>query len=138
MKRLSMVLLNGSVLAAMLLLDATPIQAAAIEEVIVTARKREESLQDVPIAIQALDATKIERYDADNLSEIADMANNVVIAGGSFIIRGLGSNAGDSGISASVATNIDGVQSERGFIARTAFFDVESVQFPQLGDLASI
>ena len=51
MKRLSMVLLNGSLLAAMLLLDATPIQAAAIEEVIVTARKREESLQDVPIAI---------------------------------------------------------------------------------------
>ena len=97
--------------------------------------KREESLQDVPVAIQLLDSTKIERYDADNLSEIADMANNVIIAGGtngaggSFIIRGLGSNAGDSGISASVATNIDGVQSERGFIARTAFFDVESVQF---------
>jgi outer membrane receptor protein involved in Fe transport len=109
--------------------------AAAIEEVIVTARKREESMQDVPIAIQALDAAKIERYDADNLSEIADMANNVQIAGGtngaggSFIIRGLGSNAGDSGISASVATNIDGITSERGFIARTAFFDVQSVQF---------
>ena len=119
-------------------------RAAVIEEIIVTARKREESLQDVPIAIQVLDSTKIERYDADNLAEIADMANNVTIsggtngAGGSFIIRGLGSNAGDSGISASVATNIDGVQSERGFIARTAFFDVESVQFPQLGDLASI
>jgi iron complex outermembrane receptor protein len=110
-------------------------QSAELEEIIVTARKREESLQDVPIAIQSLDAIKIERYDADNLSEIADMANNVSIsggtngAGGSFIIRGLGSNAGDSGISASVATNIDGVQSERGFVARTAFFDLQSVQF---------
>ncbi len=108
---------------------------AEIEEIIVTARKRVEPLQDVPIAIQALDAAKIERYNADNLSEIADMANNVEIsggtngAGGSFIIRGLGSNPGDSGISASVATNIDGVQSERGFIARSAFFDLNSVQF---------
>ncbi|MFT7220084.1 MAG: iron complex outermembrane receptor protein [Candidatus Azotimanducaceae bacterium] len=114
---------------------APQVQSAELEEIIVTARKREESLQDVPISIQALDRIKIERYDADNLSEIADMANNVTIsggtngAGGSFVIRGLGSNAGDSGISASVATNIDGVQSERGFIARTAFFDVESVQF---------
>ncbi len=110
-------------------------QAAAMEEIIVTARKREESLQDVPISIQVLDSSKIERYDADSLAEIAEMANNVTIAGGtngtggSFVIRGLGSNAGDSGISASVATNIDGIQSERGFIARTAFFDVESVQF---------
>lgn len=110
------------------------VQAAAIEEIIVTARKREETLQDVPISIQVLDSTKIERYDADTLGEIAEMANNVKItggtngAGGSFVIRGLGSNPGDSGISASVATNIDGIQSERGFIARTAFFDVESVQ----------
>ncbi len=110
-------------------------EAAIIEEIIVTARKREESLQDVPISIQVLDAAKIERYDADTLSKIADMANNVQItggtngAGGSFIIRGIGSDPGDSGISASVATNIDGITSERGFIARTAFFDVQSVQF---------
>ena len=80
--RLSRALSCMTVLAAMLLIDIAPIQAAAIEEVIVTARKREESLQDVPVAIQALNATKIERYDADNLSEIADMANNVIIAGG--------------------------------------------------------
>lgn len=110
-------------------------QVGVIEEVIVTARKREESLQEVPIAIQVVGAEKIERYDADSLSEIAEMANNVQIvggtngAGGSFIIRGIGSNPGDSGISASVATNIDGITSERGFIARTAFFDVQSVQF---------
>jgi iron complex outermembrane receptor protein len=108
--------------------------AAAMEEIIITARKREENLQEVPLAIQVLDERKIERYDASNLSEIAQMANNVRIAGGtngaggSFIIRGMGSNAGDSGISSSVATNIDGITSERGFIARTSFFDVESVQ----------
>jgi outer membrane receptor protein involved in Fe transport len=134
-KSLGASLALGTIATLPLFTVAPAAHGAAIEEIIVTARKREESLQDVPIAIQALDATKIERYDADNLSEIADMANNVIIAGGtngaggSFIIRGLGSNAGDSGISASVATNIDGVQSERGFIARTAFFDVESVQF---------
>lgn len=123
-------------LAPLSVLTITPLaQQAVIDEILVTARKRQESLQDVPIAIQVLDTAKIERYDADNLSEIADMANNVQItagtngAGGSFIIRGIGSDPGDSGISASVATNIDGITSERGFIARTAFFDVQSVQF---------
>jgi iron complex outermembrane recepter protein len=130
------VLLGYLLLVLITTMDVTPVYAASvIEEIIVTARKREESLQDVPIAIQAIMTEKIERYDADNLSEIADMANNVQIsggtngAGGSFVIRGLGSNAGDSGIDSSVATNIDGVQIARGFIARTAFFDVESVQF---------
>ena len=133
-KLVGMSLVVGSILTLPVLVVPVA-HGAVIEEIIVTARKREESLQDVPISIQVLDATKIERYDADNLAEIADMANNVIIsggtngAGGSFIMRGLGSNAGDSGISASVATNIDGVQSERGFIARTAFFDLESVQF---------
>ena len=134
MERSGKVLLGLVGATSMLLLDAAPAMGAMLEEVVVTARKREESLQDVPVSIQALDATKLERYDSTHLSEIADMANNVQItagtngSGGSFIIRGYGSPATDSGIESSVALNIDGVQTARGFVSRTAFFDLQSVQ----------
>jgi outer membrane receptor protein involved in Fe transport len=134
MKKPSPILLGALGAGSLILLDATPATGATLEEVVVTARKREESLQDVPVSIQALDNAKIERYDATTLDEIADMANNVQItagtngSGGSFIIRGYGSPATDSGIESSVALNIDGVQTARGFVSRTAFFDLESVQ----------
>ena len=125
---------------AVLITAAAPVampvfaESGMIEEVVVTARKRQESMQDVPVAIQAMNNAKIERYDASSLSEIADMANNVQIKGGasgnggSYIIRGYGSVGADSGIEQSVATNIDGVQTTRGFVARTSFFDMQSVE----------
>jgi iron complex outermembrane receptor protein len=47
--------LAGAVAAAYLALD-TSIAFAQLEEVIVTARKREESLQDVPVVVQAFSA----------------------------------------------------------------------------------
>lgn len=50
-----------------------------LEEIVVTARKREESLQNVPMAIQAFDSSQIARFAATDLSELADMANQVII-----------------------------------------------------------
>ena len=75
-------------------------ESATIEEVIVTARKREESAQDVPVAIQAFDTEMIERYGATNLNEIADLATQVSVYpgssrnGASMVIRGYGSASG--------------------------------------------
>lgn len=116
-------------------IDATPLYAApAIEEVVVTARKREESAQDVPVAIQAFDAESIERYGASNLNEIADLATQVSMYPGSsgnganFVVRGYGSTSLDPGIESSVGVNIDGVQVDRGHIVRQAFFDLGTVE----------
>ncbi len=105
-----------------------------IEEVIVTARKREESMQDIPVAIQAFDAEQISRYAATNLNELADLAVQVGMYPGSsgnganMVIRGYGSTSLDPGIEGSVGVNIDGVQSDRGHIIRQAFFDLQSVE----------
>ncbi len=107
---------------------------AILEEIVVTARKREESAQDVPVAIQAFDTESIERYGASNLTEIADLANQVAMYPGSsgnganFVIRGYGSTSLDPGIEASVGVNIDGVQTDRGHIVRQALFDLQSVE----------
>ncbi len=107
---------------------------AQLEEIVVTARKREESLQNVPMAIQAFDSSQIARFAATDLSELADMANQVIInesgvgLGANIRIRGLGSSTLDPGIESSVVVNADGIQLDRGHIIRQAFFDIESVE----------
>ncbi len=49
----------------------------AIEEVVVTAQKREQNLQETPIAITALDATALEARGIDNVAQAAKTAPNV-------------------------------------------------------------
>ena len=119
--------------AAILSVDITP-ASAQIEELIVTARKKEESVQDVPIAVQAFDTEMIEKYAATNLNEIVEMSNQVLAFGqasgngGVFFIRGQGTGSLDPGLESSVVINIDGVQVDRGHIHRQAFFDMRNVQ----------
>lgn len=53
--------------------------AEGLEEITVTARKREENIQDVAIAVTALSQTEIERTFARDLKDLASMAPNLVI-----------------------------------------------------------
>ena len=53
--------------------------ATQIEEVVVTAQKREENLQDVPVAISALDAAAIEKTFARDISDLSGRVPNLVI-----------------------------------------------------------
>lgn len=125
-------------LSACLLVPVFPTVAlaasAGIEEVIVTARKREESAQDVPLAIQAFDTEALERYAANDLVEIVELSNQVMALpgasgnGGAFYIRGQGTGTLDPGLESSVVINVDNVQIDRGHIIRQAFFDLENVQ----------
>lgn len=48
-----------------------PSGATAIEEVVVSARKREESIQDIPISVSAMDLKQIERQGISSLADIA-------------------------------------------------------------------
>ena len=54
-------------------------QSSMLEEVVVTAQKKEETLQDAPIAITALTASTIEDLDIANVVDLAGMAPNVHI-----------------------------------------------------------
>lgn len=90
-------------LAASFLLVAAPGQvlaqgATAIEEVIVTARRREENLQEVPVAITAISSEDLELRSIENIEDLQVMLPNVDIrgqgrqggAGGNFTVRGVG------------------------------------------------
>ena len=69
-------LVTGAVLAVpgAALAQAAPsdaVEASANDEIVVTARKREESLQDVPISVQAFSGAALEQAGIKDFSEIA-------------------------------------------------------------------
>jgi iron complex outermembrane receptor protein len=87
----------------------TPVfaQGTMLEEVVVTARRREENLQEVPVAITAISAEDIELRSIENTEDLNVLLPNVDI-------RGTGTNGGGSGNFAirgipGVARYVDGV-----------------------------
>ncbi|MCB1733435.1 MAG: Plug domain-containing protein, partial [Halieaceae bacterium] len=74
-KRLVCALALGNLLATPL----TVAQSGMLEEVIVTAQKREQSLQDTPVAISAFDAAALEQQGISDVYDIGQFAPNVQI-----------------------------------------------------------
>lgn len=114
-------LIQLSLLAASTTLAATPVlaQEAAdeeliLEEITVTAQKREQSMQDVPIAVTAFDGTLIDNLGLQNFSDFAMMVPNLAYKSTSYqgpviIMRGAsdGGDGNPSGQSPSVAVYLD-------------------------------
>lgn len=90
------------------------VAAAQIEEIIVTATKRAENIQDVPISISAYSGEFLENSDIRTLQDLSLYAPNFTFATSSqptnarIFIRGIGS-VGNSGIETSVGVFVDGV-----------------------------
>lgn len=91
-------------------------RGAVIEEVIVTARKREESAQEVPVAITAL-AQELTKSTIRNLSDLNGFAPNVRIDndpgrnnGASIIIRGISpTRTDDNSFDSPIGVMVDGI-----------------------------
>ncbi|WP_332773118.1 TonB-dependent receptor [Phenylobacterium sp.] len=112
----------------------TTAEGSAVEEVIVTAQKRAENLQDVPISIAAVPATALERGGVQTIDGLQRLAPglNISAIGSGFVsytyIRGAGTNVIDSGSDPSVAYFMDEV-----YLAGTAglqsdLLDVERIE----------
>ena len=108
-------------------------QELAIEEVVVTATKREESIQDVPIAVSAFTGAQLEEAGVKDIRDIAAQTPGLAIKSrgeteGSVFIRGIGSQAPGIGADPAVGIYIDGLYAARGTNATAAFFDVERIE----------
>lgn len=105
--------------------------AQALEEVVVTATKRVEGLQDVPIAISVMSGDAIEERGLTSLEDLTVYMPNIHVAEGGagtqLFIRGIGSGI-NYGFEQSVGTFIDGVYYGRGRSARGRFLDIERVE----------
>lgn len=110
----------------------------SLEEIIVTAQKRSESLQDVPIAVSAFSSASMEAKALTNIAEIAAFAPNVTIdntspfGGSSQIlsasIRGIGQNDFAANFEPGVGVYIDGVYYSRSVGAVVDLLDLERVE----------
>ena len=106
---------------------------AAIEEIIVSAQKREESLQEVPIALTAFSGEYLRDSAVKDIPELifatpgisGSMASNYFL---SFSVRGISSPAYGPGAEPNVGLYTDGVYHGRFGAGISTFFDVERVE----------
>jgi len=113
--------------------DVDEPRAGGLEEIIVTAQKRAEHLQDVPIALTAFDSKALEQANIDRIEEIVLRTPNftmmrVNVGEPQFYIRGVGSNADSAAGDPTVGVFQDEIYVGR--ISGAAFdvFDMERVE----------
>lgn len=110
-------------------LDATT-GAGALDEIIVTARKVEESVQDIPMSVQVLSANLLDQLDLTHLFDLQFnvpglVVNNLGLNGAGFSLRGV---ADQGGSSLSVATHLNGVYLGNSNLAIARMFDLQRVE----------
>lgn len=126
-------LLPNHVLAA----DATTqadrsVDDSVLQEVVVTAEKRAEGLQNIPIAITAISGNTLEKASIKDVSDLVQVApslqfgtrsTNIFIA-----LRGIGQAGQDIGSQSGVTVALDGVPLLDHFMMNAAFLDIDRVE----------
>jgi len=105
----------------------------ALEEVIVTAQKRAESLQEVPSAISAFGAEDIENAGWGDIDKLQHAMPSVAVGGESaarpyVFIRGIGTRKFDIGTDGSIGVFVDEVYNARFSNTLTGIMDLERVE----------
>lgn len=102
-----------------------------LEETVVTAQKRAESLQDVPVSVVAVGGEKLEDTAIATIEDLTVYLPNIHFTETGFStqvrIRGIGSD-NSQGFEQSVGTYIDGIYYGRGQLFRTPFMDMERAE----------
>lgn len=112
---------------------AAPVQGG-VGEIIVTAQKRSESAQRIPVSVEAVGGEALERANVKDLFQAVNLVPGVVFSrapddGLALTFRGLGTAARPQAFEQSVALFTDGVFIGKGRLYSTSFFDVERMEF---------
>lgn len=140
-KKATLTPLYGAVLLANLSLLPSSTAVAeemTLEEVIVSAQKREESLQDTPIAVTAFSAMALQDKGIGDISEIANFTPNLVFdttspisglsSGAAVFIRGIGNTDFSLTTDPGVGTYVDGVYMSRSVGGVLDVLDIERIE----------
>lgn len=109
-------------------------QTTTLEEIIVTAQKRQQSVQDVPIAVSVLSSEKIDAAHAVGLEGLQQLIPSVSFRKGntnrnsSVVVRGIGTISFSTAAEPSVSTVVDGVVMGRSGQAFTDLYDLERIE----------
>ena len=109
-------------------------EAFADDAIIVTATKRETTLQEVPVAVSVTMGETIERAQIRDLKDLSSVVPSLRVntlqssANTNFIIRGFGNGANNTGIEPSVGLFVDGVYRSRSAAMIADLPDVQRVE----------
>ncbi len=102
-----------------------------LEEVVVTAQKRAESLQDVPISVTTMSGDRLDQMNISSIDELTLYTPSVTVtegaAGAQLFIRGVGSGL-NKGFEQSVGTYVDNIYFGRGRSTRVGMLDLERAE----------
>ena len=114
--------------------SSAEVNSLTIDEIIVTAEKRTESLQDVSKAVSVFDADELETKNITDFVGLSAIAPGVTVAKNEgyktiISIRGVGDETNQNAIAApSVALHMDGIFIASKFSLRTDFIDLERIE----------
>ena len=103
-------------------------------DIIVTARKRNESILKVPVVLTAITQAELERFASDDLYTVAQNVPGLLIGtslaanGLQVSMRGIGTTANNATVDNSISLNIDGVQLSQGLSYGMGMFDVGQIE----------
>jgi len=123
----------GSVMVAMLFASQNAFAEGALEEIVVTAERRAESLQDTPIAVTAFTGDMVDQASITNIDDVALLTpnfkiTNFNIAEPQLYIRGVGSTNDSAGADPAVAVFVDDVYMGRPSAVSTDLYDLERIE----------
>lgn len=115
--------------------EAEPVAATddgAIEEIVVTAQRREQSVQDVPISVTAVGEALINSGGLIQIQDVSMLAPSLVpgsqVGYGQPYIRGVGSNIVTVGTESSVALYVDGIYQSRNLALMSNLGNVQRIE----------
>jgi len=112
--------------------DSATVDDSGTNEIIVTAQKREQNLQDVPISMEVVSGERLDDFNSNDIKSVMNYTPNVFVqstAGNDVIyIRGFGSPPANFAFDQSVSLYVDGVYAGRSRQAQAPFFDLARVE----------
>ena len=115
-------------------LPVTTLAQAVLEEVIVTAQKREQSLQDVPVAVSAFSGEMLKQSGVKDMFDLQANAPSLIVGQSqtstttTFSIRGIFTSSQNFGLEPSVGLYVDGVYRARQGSMINNLVDIASVE----------
>lgn len=117
---------------SVMVMGGTAEAQVSIDEIVVTAQRRAESLQDVPISVGVLQGSNILNMGVRNLEEISTNTPSLIINQGpsqpGMYMRAIGSGTNNTGFEQSVGMFVDDIYMSKPRLAHQPLFDIERVE----------
>lgn len=113
-------------------LCSPPLSAQQLEEIVVTAQRREQNLQEVPVSLEVFTGEQLLQQGVNIMDDLAVFSPSVEIRSNSreydISIRGQGSRGPNPALEQSAASFVDGVHISRGSMVHGAYLDLERLE----------